>query len=122
MSRGDELNDRVLIVEDDRGHRELLAEELAEVGYTVTAVESAEEAEQVLRQQTVSLVVSDLRLPGADGFRVLEVARDTVPVPGFIMLTGFGTIDQAVTALKAGADDFLTKPVDLDHRITAATR
>ncbi|WP_018138550.1 MULTISPECIES: sigma-54 dependent transcriptional regulator [unclassified Thioalkalivibrio] len=122
MARGDELNNRVLVVEDDRGHRELLAEELAEVGYAVTAVETAEEAEQVLRQQTVSLVVSDLRLPGADGFHVLEVARDTVPVPGFIMLTGFGTIDQAVTALKAGADDFLTKPVDLEHLRLAAER
>ncbi|WP_018934660.1 sigma-54 dependent transcriptional regulator [Thioalkalivibrio sp. ALJ24] len=105
----------VLVVEDDRGHRELLIEELREAGYPVVAVGSAEEAVESLEQQPFGLVVSDLRLPGADGFRVLEATRGVVPEPGFIMLTGFGTIDQAVSALKAGADDFLTKPVDLDH-------
>ncbi len=112
----------VLVVEDDRGHRELLHEELAEAGYAVTAVGSAEDAARALAQQAFSLVVSDLRLPGADGFQVLEDARARVPAPGFIMLTGFGTIDQAVAALKAGADDFLTKPVDLDHLRLAADR
>ncbi|WP_026340569.1 sigma-54 dependent transcriptional regulator [Thioalkalivibrio sp. ALJT] len=122
MSGRMQTRESVLVVEDDRGHRELLAEELSEAGYAVTAVGSAEDAEQVLAQHTFSLVVSDLRLPGADGFRVLEVTRALAPIPGFIMLTGFGTIDQAVTALKAGADDFLTKPVDLDHLRLAADR
>ncbi|MFO7953793.1 sigma-54-dependent transcriptional regulator [Thioalkalivibrio sp.] len=112
----------VLVVEDDRGHRELLNEELTEAGYVVTAVGSAEDATQALAQEAFSLVVSDLRLPGADGFQVLQEARARVPAPGFIMLTGFGTIDQAVAALKAGADDFLTKPVDLDHLRLAADR
>ena len=112
----------VLVVEDDRGHRELLNEELTEAGYAVTAVGSAEDAAQALAQEAFSLVVSDLRLPGADGFQVLHDARARVPAPGFIMLTGFGTIDQAVAALKAGADDFLTKPVDLDHLRLAADR
>ncbi|OOC10219.1 sigma-54-dependent transcriptional regulator [Thioalkalivibrio halophilus] len=112
----------VLVVEDDRGHRDLLVEELREAGHGVVAVGSAEEAMQALGQQPFGLVVSDLRLPGEDGFRVLEATREAVPEPGFIMLTGFGTIDQAVAALKAGADDFLTKPVDLDHLRLAADR
>ncbi|WP_018141929.1 sigma-54 dependent transcriptional regulator [Thioalkalivibrio sp. ALJ7] len=116
------VQEAVLVVEDDRGHRQLLQEELTDAGYAVTTVESAEDAEQVLAQHAFSLVVSDLRLPGADGFHVLEVTRARAPAPGFIMLTGFGTIDQAVAALKAGADDFLTKPVDLDHLRLAADR
>jgi len=111
---------RVLVVEDDDGHRELLQQELSDAGYPVTAVTSAEEALALLGARSFALVVSDLRLPGADGFAVLQTTRALVPAPGFIMLTGFGTIDQAVSALKAGADDFLTKPVDLEHlRLTA---
>ena len=117
-----ETTNAVLVVEDDSGHRELLQEELAEAGYSVSAVATAEEALTLLREQTFSLVVSDLRLPGADGFAVLERSRALVPAPGFIMLTGFGTIDQAVAALKAGADDFLTKPIDLEHLRIAADR
>lgn len=119
---GDDGADPVLVVEDDAGHRELLQEELTEAGYPVTAVATAEEALALLEARSFALVVSDLRLPGADGFRVLERTRVLVPAPGFIMLTGFGTIDQAVAALKAGADDFLTKPIDLEHLRIAAER
>jgi len=111
---------RVLVVEDDAGHRELLQQELSDAGYPVTTATSAEDALALLGERSFALVVSDLRLPGADGFAVLQATRALVPAPGFIMLTGFGTIDQAVSALKAGADDFLTKPVDLEHlRLTA---
>jgi DNA-binding NtrC family response regulator len=107
--------DRILLVEDDRGHRELLHDELTDAGYRVVAVTDAAEALAAFRETTFAAVVSDLRLPGKDGFHVLECARAQVPVPGFVMLTGFGTIDQAVSALKAGADEFLTKPIDLEH-------
>ena len=111
---------RVLVVEDDAGHRELLQQELSDAGYRVTAATSAEEALALLGERSFALVVSDLRLPGVDGFAVLQATRGLSPAPGFIMLTGFGTIDQAVSALKAGADEFLTKPVDLEHlRLTA---
>jgi two-component system, NtrC family, response regulator HydG len=117
-----DAREAVLVVEDDAGHRELLQEELADAGYRVSAVATAEEASAALERRAYALVVSDLRLPGADGFAVLERVRALVPAPGFIMLTGFGTIDQAVGALKAGADDFLTKPVDLEHLRLAAER
>ncbi|WP_439849180.1 sigma-54-dependent transcriptional regulator [Thioalkalicoccus limnaeus] len=105
----------ILIVEDDVGYRRLLQQELEDIGYSALGAASAEEARTLLAAKTFALVISDLRLPGADGLAVLEATRSLVPVPGFIMLTGFGTIDQAVQALKVGADDFLTKPVDLDH-------
>ncbi len=118
----DRAEETVLVVEDDPGHRELLQQELSDAGYPVTTVASAEQAVTLLGERSFALVVSDLRLPEADGFAVLEATRTLVPAPGFIMLTGFGTIDQAVGALKAGADDFLTKPVDLEHLRLAAQR
>ncbi|MEA1053454.1 sigma-54 dependent transcriptional regulator, partial [Lamprobacter modestohalophilus] len=112
----------ILVVEDDRGYRQLLLEELEEAGYALTGVADARAAQAVLANQAVALVLSDLRLPGEDGLAVLQATRALTPRPGFIMLTGFGTIDQAVAALKAGADDFLTKPVDLEHLRLAVAR
>ncbi len=112
----------VLIVEDDAAYRQLLEDELGDARYRTLAVASAEDAQALLARRTVALVISDLRLPGADGRTLLEWTRTLTPVPGFIMLTGFGTIDEAVAALKAGADDFLTKPVDLEHLRLAVSR
>ncbi|MFP4278471.1 MAG: sigma-54-dependent transcriptional regulator [Halochromatium sp.] len=112
----------ILVVEDDSGYRQLLIEELEDAGYALAGVGDAAAARAALAAQTVALVLSDLRLPGEDGLAVLQATRTLTPRPGFIMLTGFGTIDQAVAALKAGADDFLTKPVDLEHLRLAVAR
>ena len=112
----------VLIVEDDSGYRQLLTDELEDAGYAVTGVASAEAARAALEAGTYALVLTDLRLPGEDGLTLLPVTRSLTPVPGFVVLTGFGTIHEAVAALKAGADDFLTKPVDLEHLRLAVER
>ncbi len=106
---------RILVVEDDSALRELLVDELKDAGYEVTAVADAESAVKSLQQQPVPLVISDLRLPGASGLDLLHALHDHSPRPGFIMITAFGTVEQAVDALKRGADDFLTKPLKLDH-------
>ena len=106
---------RVLIVEDEDALRDLLKDELEDDGADVTTASSAEAAIEVLAQRRVDLVVSDLRLPGQDGQALLERTRAMEHPPAFIVITAFGTIDQAVRALKRGADDFLTKPLDLDH-------
>ncbi len=121
-----EVRDRdrplILVVEDDGGYRQLLIEELEDAGYALKGVADAAAARAALAAEAVALVLSDLRLPGEDGLAVLHAARELSPRPGFIMLTGFGTISQAVAALKAGADDFLTKPVDLEHLRLAVNR
>ena len=106
---------RILVVEDDSALRELLVDELKDAGYEVTAVADAESAVKSLQEQPVPLVISDLRLPGASGLDLLQALGDHSPRPGFIMITAFGTVEQAVDALKRGADDFLTKPLKLDH-------
>jgi two-component system, NtrC family, response regulator AtoC len=112
----------VLVVEDDPGLRELLRNELEDAGYEVRVAAHAEQARELLGDAMPQLVISDLRLPGASGRDLLGHCRSLVEPPGFIMITAFGTVEQAVDALKIGADDFLTKPLRLDHLRLAVAR
>jgi DNA-binding NtrC family response regulator len=113
-------SERILVVEDDRSLAGLLVEELEDAGYTVVSVDDTESARQSLAAAPTDLVISDLRLPGEDGLGLLRALDGEGP--GFIILTAFGTIEQAVEALKAGADEFLTKPVDIDHLLLTVSR
>ncbi|MBF8223779.1 sigma-54-dependent transcriptional regulator [Halomonas sp. 328] len=109
----DDTGHHLLIVEDDPALQELLVEELSEAGHRVTACDSAEAAMAALSQAPADLIISDVRLPGISGLAWLERVRGEGLECGFIVITAFGTIEQAVEALKRGADDFLTKPLDL---------
>ncbi len=114
----------ILVVEDDQGLRDLLSEELEAAGYEVDAVETAEEARRFLDNHQPMLLLSDLRLPGQTGLELLEQLQSANfnPRPAFILITAFGSIPEAVQALKLGADDFLTKPLDLDHLLVRVER
>lgn len=114
--------ERILVVEDDRELRGLLDEELGEAGYEVATVADAEAALEEVRDAGADVVVSDLKLPGGDGMALLERMAGLHSRPGFIMVTAFGTIAQAMQAVKAGADDFLTKPLDIDHLLVVIAR
>ncbi|MEX2531964.1 MAG: sigma-54 dependent transcriptional regulator [Gemmatimonadota bacterium] len=113
---------RVLVVEDDDGLRSLLEDELSDAGLSVATAASGSEALEQLETSGAALVVSDLRLPGLDGFELLRRSRSLPEPPSFLIITAFGTIDQAVQALKEGADDFLTKPLDLEHLSVRVSR
>ena len=113
---------RILVVEDDAALRTLLVEELQDAGFTIEAVADAEQAWRLLQTREMALVISDLRLPGADAMSLLARVRQLPAAPGFIIITAFGTVSQAVAALKEGADDFLTKPVDLEHLLMSVHR
>lgn len=104
----------LLVVEDDAAIRELLEEELNDAGYDTLGVPSAEEAIALLSHTSVAMMITDVRLPGMTGIQLLQQLRQSGSELGIIVITAFGTIDQAVEALKLGADDFLTKPLDLD--------
>ncbi len=104
---------QVLIVEDHAGMAELLAEEINEAGLTARWVGNAEKAVALLSHWQADIIVSDMRLPGADGLALLNQVKAMEHAPAFLIITAFGTVDQAVAAIKAGADDFLTKPLDL---------
>lgn len=114
--------ERVLLVEDDTNLRQLLQEELEDRGLKVQATDSAEAAVALLESWQPALVVSDVRLPDADGFALLERVKAQHMAPAFLVITAFGSVQQAVQALREGADDFLTKPLDLEHFSLAVAR
>lgn len=106
----------ILVVEDDPALRDIIAEEIQELGYPTLEADSAESAASLLAKGLeVSLVVSDLRLPDATGLQLLSQTRSLTSAPHFIIITAFGSIEQAVDALQQGADNFLTKPLNFNH-------
>mgnify|MGYP006174233017 CR=1 FL=1 len=113
---------RIAVVEDDPALLELLQEELTSHGYQVAACDSAETLLAQLDDLAPDLVVSDIRLPGIDGMALLQRLRQQPKPPALLLITAFGTVRQAVAALKQGADDFLTKPLDLEHLLLSVQR
>ena len=113
----------IVVIEDDQANRRGLVRALSREGYQVEAFSAAEPALRYLREhREVSLVITDLVLPGTDGFGVLEEARSLDPGLGVLMVTGHGSVESAVDAMKRGADDYLTKPVDLASQARVDTR
>ena len=105
----------ILIVDDEKDTRELMARALG-VDYHVTTAPDAELAIKALEADpSIALMLSDVRMPGADGIQLLKAAKKMRPQLACVLLTAFGSVDLAVEAMKDGADDFLTKPVDLDQ-------
>lgn len=104
----------ILIVDDDRNTRDGLARALRR-NYRIHVAESAERALDVLDREEVHILLSDLRMPGMDGLTLLQRAMAKNPGIICILLTAYGSVETAVEAMKAGAYDFLTKPVNLDH-------
>jgi DNA-binding NtrC family response regulator len=106
---------RILIVEDKDSLRAMLEEMLRAERLDVRGVASGSHAVEMLKSgELVDLVLTDWRLPGADGLAVLDAARALDPTLPVIVMTAFGSIETAVDAMKRGAEDFITKPVDPD--------
>ena len=105
----------LLLVEDKNELRAMLRKALERCGYTVDEAPDGTAAIQKVRARRYLLVITDLKMPGASGLEVLrETKRADAAIP-VILLTAFGSVEEAVTAMKEGAFDFLQKPVDLDH-------
>lgn len=114
---------RILVVDDDRGSLDACARALRTL--PDSEVEPEERSADALRRlgtEPWDLVVTDLRMPGADGMDLLKVARAQDPDMPVLLLTGFPTVDTAVAALKSGATDYLTKPIDVDELLVVAER
>ncbi|MHB0947825.1 MAG: sigma-54-dependent transcriptional regulator [Gemmatimonadaceae bacterium] len=101
----------ILYVDDDARIREVLQDSLERMGHEPIGAAGVAEALKVLSQRQVDLVISDFRMPHVSGLEFLEILRREGQEIPFILLTGFGSIDQAVMAIKAGAIDYITKPV-----------
>ncbi|MDD3180320.1 MAG: sigma-54 dependent transcriptional regulator [Opitutaceae bacterium] len=104
----------VLIVDDEKHTREGLQQALQE-NYDVSVASSADEAFNLMEAQEFEVIVTDLRMPGKSGLKVIEKALALPNRPAAIMMTAYGNIESAVEAMKRGAVDFLTKPVNIER-------
>lgn len=100
----------ILLVDDHKSFRDSLAKVLNGEGYRVFAATDGEEALDILRQEHINLILTDLKMPKMDGVELLRVAKTLHPEVEVILITGFGTVDTAVTAMKDGAFDYIQKP------------
>lgn len=104
----------VLVIDDDPAVREVLTETLANDGYQVTAVSDGLAGIEVIKEQPIHVVLTDLQMPGIDGLEVIDRISKLNSKVITIVMTGYGTIDYAVRTMKAGAFDFITKPFEPD--------
>src|SRR6202158_4694071 len=105
----------LLLVEDETMLREAIAEQLADRGYRVEQADSGEAALAHLADFAFDVIVTDLRLPGIDGASVVDAALERYPDLVAIVVTGYGTVKDAVEAIKRGAADFVSKPFQIDE-------
>jgi DNA-binding NtrC family response regulator len=106
---------RILIVEDKDSLRQMLATAIKKSGYAVDEANDGPVAIEKIRKRPYHLVITDLRLPNLSGLEVLRAQREVDAAIPVLIMTAFGTIEEAVEAIKDGAFDFLTKPVDISH-------
>src|SRR5436190_20536801 len=109
----------LLIVEDEAPLRQAIAEQLGDHGYRVQQAESGEVALTRLADFAFDFIITDLRLPGVDGSALVEAAVARYPHIIAIVVTGYGTVKDAVEAIKRGAWDFVSKPVQIDELLHA---
>jgi two-component system response regulator PilR (NtrC family) len=103
----------VLVIDDERDIRELLTITLGRMDLQVDAVGTVADARRALAERNYDLCFTDMRLPDGNGQEIIELIAETCPDTPVAMITAYGNVDAAVTALKAGAFDFVSKPVDI---------
>jgi DNA-binding NtrC family response regulator len=113
---------RILLVEDDATFRSLLAAILEDEGYELVERDDGKAGLMALQRQSFDLVLSDLRLPGLNGLELFRQATEQGIAPPFVLLTAFGTVEEAVAAMKEGVADFLTKPLKDPATLRALVR
>lgn len=106
---------KILVVDDDEQMREGIVEMLTREGYTVSDVGSGAEALEKIKKEDFDVILTDLIMPGIDGMEVLRQTKKLKPAVRVIMITGFGTIENAVEAMKEGASDYVSKPFKINE-------
>lgn len=113
----------ILVVDNENSIRQSITKVLERAEYVVLQAENGQKASRIISETPVSLIISDLSMPGIDGMSLLKITKEQFPDIEFIMITGHGTIERAVEAIKSGAYDFITKPfkrVNLLHVVEKA--
>ncbi len=105
----------ILIIDDEKSLLDLLTVVFKKEGYSVKTAQSAAGGFEILAKESVDLVITDIKMPGADGMDILRYARENLPDLPVILITAYGSIAQAVEALKVGALDYVVKPFDVEE-------
>src|ERR1035437_8605498 len=113
---------RILVVDDDDSLRWVLQTQLEQMGYTVIAAADGAKAIEAIEKDPPALVLTDLKMPGMSGMELLEQIRHGYPELPVLIVTAFGTIQSAVQAMRAGAYDYLAKPIDYDELALSVKR
>jgi two-component system, response regulator FlrC len=116
------VSDAVLVVEDDAALREALVDTLRAAGLSPLAAADAQGAMQLLSSEDVGLVISDVNMPGANGYELLSSIKRMRPYLPVVLMTAYGTVTQAVAAMREGATDYIVKPFDAQALIDMAQR
>ncbi len=111
----DDHKSKILVIEDEKHMREILKILLEEEGYEVSIAKDGTEGLGWLNREIFDIIVTDIRMPGVDGFEILKKAQELSPETLVIMMTAFGTTESAVEAMKLGAYDYIHKPFKIDE-------
>ena len=106
---------KILVIEDEGEVRKSYIDMFGFFGYDVQAVSNGHDGVKLLNEQDYDIVVTDLNMPGMDGLEVLKYVKKNKPHIEVIVITGYATLENAIKAMKVGAYDYFTKPVDIDH-------
>ncbi len=109
------LDGVIVVADDEQVQRETVASVLREWGHTVHEADGGQKVLQLVADHAVDLVITDLRMPDLSGLDVVRRVKELQPDVEVVVVTAYGSVEGAVDAMRAGAADFLTKPVDLDH-------
>lgn len=111
---------KILVVDDEKDICDLFRRILESAGYQVSTANSGEEALEIIRQESFSLLFLDLNLPGIDGIELCRRARKLLPISIFIAVTGYASMFHLHDCREAGFDDYYIKPVGIKHLLKAA--
>ncbi len=109
------MKEKILIVDDDEGVRQVLGQSLLEAGYRISSAESGEKAAASVREETFDLIILDMVLPRVDGMEVLKEITALRPEMPVVMITGYASVETAIKAMKMGAVDYIVKPFRMEE-------
>jgi DNA-binding NtrC family response regulator len=108
-------NTNILVIDDEKNQLELLTGYLKKKGAKVYSASSGDEGIEIVRNSIVDIIISDFKMPDKTGLEVLQAVKEINPEIDFIIITAYGTVEDAVKAIRNGAYDYISKPVDLDE-------